>query len=217
MDLVEPTEHSGVDLEHGTANTGVFMLAGGGVGACTVPELDFPFVEVFFEFSPFRIGWRFVFPGWTRGAPLGEVFLVVPDHVFAEDGDVAVGCLDIEVSQECGADMDRQTVIDQVRGQKAAEVVRCEAATTQLGMIDGDGVAEFGQFITKRSGVDHFSALSDGALEEERQRLASDSVVGIESSRQWHAFPVPGQASNDRGDDVEKVRAHGYDSFPIIF
>ena len=27
----------------------------------------------------------------------------------------------------------------------------------------------------------------------------------------------PGQTSNDRGDDVEKVRAHGDDSFPIIF
>lgn len=95
--------------------------------------------------------------------------------------------------------------------------MRCEAATAQLGMVDGDGVAEFGQFITKLSGVDHFSALSDGALEEERQGLAGDSFRWVESSRQWHAFPVSGQAPDDCGDDVEKVRAHGDDSFPIIF
>lgn len=115
IDFVEPGDHAGVYFEHGAADAGVFVFAWGGIGPGAVAELDFAFVEVFFEFSPFGLGWRFVFACWTGGASLVEVFLVVPDDVFAEDGDVAVGCLDIEVSQECGADVDGQAVIDQVR------------------------------------------------------------------------------------------------------
>lgn len=115
IDFVEPGDHARVHFEHGAADTGVFVFAGGGVGPGAIAELDFAFVEVFFEFSPFGLGGRFVFACWTGGAALVEVFLVVPDDVFTEDGDVTMGCLDIEVSQKCGADVDGQAVIDQVR------------------------------------------------------------------------------------------------------
>lgn len=46
-----------------------------------------------------------------------EVDLVVPDDVPWEHCDVAVGRLYIEVPEECGADVDRQTVVDEVGGE----------------------------------------------------------------------------------------------------
>lgn len=115
IDLVETFDHARVNLEHGAADAGVFVFAGCRVGAAAVPQLYFAFVEVLLEFSPLCGTWRSIFPCRAGGPALVEVFLVVPDDVFAEDGDVAVGCLDIEVSQKCGADVDGQAVIDQVR------------------------------------------------------------------------------------------------------
>ena len=122
----------------------MFVFAGGGVGSPAVSQLDFTLIEVLFEFGPFTVGRRPVFLGGPGLPAPGQVGLLVADDVFLEDGDVAVGGLDIEVAQESCADVDRQAVIDQFCGQKAAEVVRGEAATAQLGMVDGDGVAETG-------------------------------------------------------------------------
>jgi hypothetical protein len=50
--------------------------------------------------------------------------LVVANDVFLEDGDVAVSGLDVHMSEEGGPDLDRQTVADEVSGEKPAEVVK---------------------------------------------------------------------------------------------
>jgi hypothetical protein len=171
FDLVETFEHDGVDVEHGAADAGMLVLAGRGVGTTALSELDFAFVEVNLELVPLRGGDRPVFPGGSGGPPTGEVCLVVPDDVFVEDGDVAVGGLDVEVPQQSGTDVDRQAVDNQIGGKQAPEVMRGEPATHQFGMLDGQGVAEFRELLTQRAGGDHFGALSDRALEQERLRF----------------------------------------------
>ena len=47
----------------------------------------------------------------------------MPDHVFFEDGDVALRGLDVEVAEQLCTDVDGQSGIDQVGGQQPAEVV----------------------------------------------------------------------------------------------
>jgi hypothetical protein len=62
VNLVEALDQDRVNLKQGAADAGMFVLAGGGVGAPAVAEFDFAFIEVFLEFFPFRAGRRTVFP-----------------------------------------------------------------------------------------------------------------------------------------------------------
>jgi hypothetical protein len=100
VDVVEAADHDRVGLEHGAEDTSVFVLAGGDVGAPAVAQIDHAFIEVLFESGPFHGGRRTVFLGRAGGTPPAEVGLVMPDDVFLENGDVAVGGLYIEVPEE---------------------------------------------------------------------------------------------------------------------
>ncbi|MGW5421670.1 hypothetical protein [Streptomyces sp. NPDC003943] len=57
------------------------------------------------------------------------------DDVLGEDRDVALGGLQVEVPEEGGADVDRQTAIDDVGGGEPAEVVRGELRAADGGAL----------------------------------------------------------------------------------
>ena len=77
------------------------------------PEFDLALVEMYFGPEPLGLGDGPVLMGLpgALAAPVEEC-LVVADHVLVEDGDVAPGCLEIQVSEQGGSDVDRQPVVD---------------------------------------------------------------------------------------------------------
>lgn len=56
VDLVEPPDHPGVDVQHWAADARVFVFAGSRVGAAALAELDLAFVEALVELGPFLVG-----------------------------------------------------------------------------------------------------------------------------------------------------------------
>ena len=188
---------------------------GGGVGASAVAEFDLPFVEVAFELVPLFAGHGPVFAGWSSSATGGEVGLVVPDDVFVEDGHVAVGGLQVEVAEQGCADVDGEPVVDQVGGEEASEVVRCEPTLAEFGVFRGEGVAELGEFVAEGAGGDDLGALPDGPLEQERLRRAGDAFVVVVAGCQRYRRAVVSEATDDGGDDVEQFRAHRDDAFLV--
>lgn len=107
FDLGQAWDHFRVDVQHRAANAGVFVGAGCGVGPSAGAEFDFTFVEVRFDVCPFFCGDGAVFLGGARRPSAFEVGLVVAGDVFFEDGDVAAGGFQIQVSEQCGADVNR--------------------------------------------------------------------------------------------------------------
>lgn len=67
--------------------------------------LDLAAVDVVLEFAPLLHGCLAVFALRPGLSALVQMCLVVPDDVLVEDGDVAAGCLDVEVPEQCGADV----------------------------------------------------------------------------------------------------------------
>ncbi|WP_218004060.1 hypothetical protein [Nocardia araoensis] len=84
------------------------MLARRPVRARAPAELDLALVEVLLELTPLVLGNRGVFLGRAQAPPGGEVSLIVPHHVFVEHGDVAAEGIEVEVPEQCRADMDRE-------------------------------------------------------------------------------------------------------------
>jgi hypothetical protein len=65
------------------------------------------------------------------------VSLVVTDDVFVEDSDIAAGGFEVEVTEQGGADVDGQPVIDEVGGEEPPEVVGAEVEPGELGGVAG--------------------------------------------------------------------------------
>ena len=74
------------------------------------------------------------------------------DDVFVEHCDVTAGGLEVEVAEQGGADVDGQAVVDQLGGEKAAEVVRAEVNPVEAGVGQRDGLAEVAEFFGDASG-----------------------------------------------------------------
>ena len=92
--FVEAGEHSGVYVQDGTPDAGVFMLARRAIRPAAGAEFHFALVEVAFEFGPFCIGGRPVLLWRAQGAAAAEECLVVADEIVIEDGDIPAGGLD---------------------------------------------------------------------------------------------------------------------------
>jgi len=94
----------------------------------------------------------------------GEEVLVVADQVLLEDGDVALGGLQVEVAEQLGADVDRQAAVDQIGDEQAAEVVWGELVPREALSGVGQFVAEALQNVSDGACRDHTEA-ADRALE----------------------------------------------------
>ncbi|GAA2417599.1 hypothetical protein GCM10010255_66020 [Streptomyces coeruleofuscus] len=68
------------------------------------------------EFGPLVSGGVSVLVGGTDLAPVLQVLLVVADDVFVEHRDVAASGLDIQVSEQGRAEVDRQAAVDEYDG-----------------------------------------------------------------------------------------------------
>ncbi|KUN85720.1 hypothetical protein [Streptomyces griseoruber] len=85
FEFFESVEHLRVDVEHRTADAGVFVLAGGAVRASTGAEFDLAAVEVLLELSPFLIRRVAVLTLGPNLAAVVQVLLVVADDILVED------------------------------------------------------------------------------------------------------------------------------------
>jgi hypothetical protein len=99
FEFVEPADHLGVDVEHRAADAGVFVLAGGAVGAGAGTEFDLALVEVLLELLPLVGRGLAVLLCGPDLATLGEVGHVVAHDVLVEDGDVATCGLQIQEAE----------------------------------------------------------------------------------------------------------------------
>jgi hypothetical protein len=72
---------------------------GSPVGAGASSQFDLALVEVFLEPEPLGLGVGPVLIGRPGLAAPVEECLVMADHVLVEDGDVAPGCLEIQMSE----------------------------------------------------------------------------------------------------------------------
>ena len=127
FELVEAADHSRADVEHRAADAGMLVHARRSVRACAAAEFHLALVEVLLELVPFGVGRGPVLLAWSQAPATVEEGLVVADEILPEDRDVAAGGLQVEVSEQSGADVDGQPVVDEVGGEDAPEVVGCEA------------------------------------------------------------------------------------------
>jgi hypothetical protein len=85
LQFLEPGQHLGVDAQHRAADAGVFVLAGGAVGAAAGAQFDLALVEVLLELVPLPAGGLAVLLGGAELSTLGEEGHVVADDVLVED------------------------------------------------------------------------------------------------------------------------------------
>lgn len=57
LEFVQPEDHSRFHVQHGATDAGVLVGAGCAVRPAAGAEFDFTFIEVFFEFFPFGVGY----------------------------------------------------------------------------------------------------------------------------------------------------------------
>ena len=99
-DLFEAQLLVGVDAEEGAADAGVFVDAGGGVGAAAGAEFDFAVFEVVEELVPFGVGDVSVFVAGSLLAAASDEGAVVFDDVVVVDGDVALSGVEVGVAED---------------------------------------------------------------------------------------------------------------------
>lgn len=148
FEFFEAVEHLRVDVEHRASDAGMFVLAGGTVGAPAGAEFDLSAVEVLLELVPFlvrRVAVLALRPDLTT---VVEKVLVVADDVLVEDRDVATGGLDVEMAHESGADVDRQAAVDQLGSEDPSEIVRGELQPAELPVVLGQLLADPGPSMT---------------------------------------------------------------------
>ena len=171
----------------------MLVLARGGIGAPALAEFDFAFIEVLLELVPLSGGRGPILTSRPRRAPAGEMGLVVADDIFLENRHITVGGLDIQMPKQRRPDVNRQSVVDQVRGEQAPEVMRGEPNTTKLRVLHGEEVAEFRQFVAECAWGDYLGALPDRALEQERlAACAGEATQAIQEAHDalasWIAY-----------------------------
>ena len=125
------------------------------------------------------------------------------DHVLVEDGDVAPGCLEIQMSEQGGSDVDRQPVVDQVGGQQPAEVVRGEARRAELRVAVSEVVAAPAEHDQDGGGRDDPAGGAELPLEQERHRLAHPAFVLVIALDERDGPSGAGVPADDRRDDGE--------------
>ena len=69
FDVIEPVQHSWVDIQQWATHASMFVDAWCGVGSAACAEFDFAFVEVGFKLGPFVVGDRPVLLGWPNPPP----------------------------------------------------------------------------------------------------------------------------------------------------
>lgn len=124
--LFEPSELGGVDAEEPAAGAGVFVDAGGAVGAVAVAEGDLAEQEVLFELGPLVAGGGALLGAVAQRAAVLDERFVGGDEVFGEHRGVAAGGVETEVTEQGRGDVQREACADEFGGEQAAEVVRGE-------------------------------------------------------------------------------------------
>ena len=104
-----------VGAQQGAAQAGVFVDAGGGVGAAAGAEGDLAAFEVAEELLPFVVGGGAVFLAGPQCAAAGDERPVAVDDFFGVDGLVSHGGVDVAVSGDELGDVGRHAVHDRRR------------------------------------------------------------------------------------------------------
>src|SRR5437762_11766814 len=112
----------------------MFVLASGAVWAAAGAEFDLAPVEMFLELDPVCVGRRTVLLGGALLPPAVQEVLVVAYHVLVEDSHIAASGLDVEVAEQCRADVDRQTAVYELGGEEPSKIVGREDRTGERGV-----------------------------------------------------------------------------------
>jgi hypothetical protein len=142
LEFVHQWEAAGLGAQHGAADAGVLVRAGGAVGAVAVAVGDFPQGEVLFECVPFGLGGLTVFLSGPVLAPGLDERLVGADDLVGVDGGVGAGGVQRTVTEDRGGDVDGQAGADGLGGEEPTEVVGGEPQRRAVGVADGVAVED---------------------------------------------------------------------------
>jgi hypothetical protein len=150
LDLVQACQHSRLDLQDGAAKARMLMLTRRAVGTPAGAQLDLALIEMLFELGPFlSVGCRYS-PGGRVARRRSRVGLVVTDDVVVEDGHIAAGGLQGQVTEQRCADMDGQppwtsSVANSLRKSWGAKV---KSANSGLVLANSAGIGELARHET---------------------------------------------------------------------
>ena len=125
-DFEEPVALGGVGAQQWASQAGVFVDAGGGVGAAAGAEGDLSAFEVAEEFVPFLSVGAGI-PRRVAGPAAGDERAVPVDDLVGVDGLVAHGGVDVAVSGDELGDMGWHAVHDGVGDEEPPEVMGGES------------------------------------------------------------------------------------------
>ncbi|WP_327321051.1 hypothetical protein [Streptomyces sp. NBC_01235] len=101
-DLDESGPLAWIDLEDGAANAGVFVLAGGPIGAPASPQGDLAQLEVLLEVAPLLLSGLPVFLDRAFGPAAVEEAAVGADQIVLKDREVCLSGRQSFVSEDAG-------------------------------------------------------------------------------------------------------------------
>jgi hypothetical protein len=119
------------------------------------------------------------------------------------------------MSEDGGADVDGQPVVDELGGEDPPEVVGGEGQPRELGPGLRQGKAGALQHALDGLGGQHRPRCAELPLEQERHRLAPDPLVLVVARQERDRWLPVQMAADDRGDDGEQLGRHGDDTFAI--
>ncbi|WTN35974.1 hypothetical protein OHQ89_47455 [Streptomyces canus] len=215
LDHFQPGDHVGVDPQDGTADAGVLVLAGASVGATAGSEFDLAGVEVVLECGPLVGRGGPVLGLGPQVSAVVEELLVVAGYVFVEDGDVTAGGLQAQVAQEGGADVDGDTVVDEVGRKEASEFVCGEFRGAEAMVGRGEGLAGAAEHACDHVLGDAAAGGVAVALEQERQRFTQLLLRLVSPPYEPDRPAGAGEPTDDLGDHVEQFGGHGDDPLAI--
>jgi hypothetical protein len=167
------------------------------------------------ELFPFDVGRFAVFLTWAAGPALVHEAPVVADHLLGIDGNIPLGGIEVEVSEEFGGDVDRQAAVHGFGGEDPAEVVRGEPQRGSVDVHDGGPDSQIGQHASDSRRRDDVESVLVGVLEQVWKGRAEGPLVAVVARQQRHVSVGGLDAAQDAGQHRDEVGVGGHDPFPV--
>jgi hypothetical protein len=193
---------------------GVFLLAGGAVGASAGAKFDLSAVEVLLELVPFLVRRVAVFNLGPNLAAAVQMLLAVAYDVLVEDR-VTAGGLDVEAAQQSPSDVARQAAVAQLGGEDSTEIARGELQPAETVVNLGESQAPPTDHLVDGSGAEDSRCRAVLPLDEERHGSTPLFVVWVVPADERDRTARAGVPANDRSDDVEEFGGHRNHAFTV--
>lgn len=178
-DVDEAVPFGRVGPQEGTAQAGVFVDAGSGVGTAASAEGEFAVLEMTEELVPLLLGGHPVFLGRAQRTPSGDERAVPIDDFLGIDGLVSHGGVDVAVAGDELGDVRGHAVQHSVGDEHAAKVVRGELERSPGGIGDAGIPQSHSEPVGDGAAGDGALFQAESTLEQQRYRRVPDPFMGV--------------------------------------